>query len=504
MWDGTVRAQSGTMATKSALGLLLLGVIVTACAAESQTEETTDVSPYDQTEESDLTGSGFKPGCTPLKDGSYALGGTILTPKGPQKGYVVVTDEKITAIVATKDKVPAGVKVVETEGVISPGFMDLHNHIAYNFLPLWNSGQRFKNRYQWSGISGYSTVKTPYNAVKAAGHACAGLKYGEFRGIVGGTTTIQGSVDLSCTRSWVRNVEFVNFCEDHIRQDVLPINGLNATDAATLNAQFTSGATKAFFVHLAEGTDDKSRNEFEQLRGLGLLKPQVVGIHSTALNDAQLQEMGTIGMKIIWSPLSNMILYGKTTNIPVAMKAGVKVALAPDWSPSGSSNVLGELKVADRVNREQFGNFLTDQQLVEMVTSTPAQIAGMDDKIGSIEVGKFADLVVIRGNVSNPYRAIIDAKPADVLLTTVSGEAFYGRQDILTGMGAPRSFITVDACGEPRQLSVVEANPKVVDGTEGMDGITAKLKKDGVTDIIPLFQCTGAPEFAFATLPLPK
>jgi len=491
------------MFTKRALGLLLSGAVAMACAAESQSEESNDpsadVSPYD-TEESDLT-SGYKPGCTALKVGTYALGGTIITPKGPEQGYVVVVDEKITAVVQNRAQVPAGTRIVDTGGVISPGFMDLHNHVAYNFLPLWNSGQRFKNRYQWSGIQGYDTVKKPYNAVKAAGHACAGLKYGEFRSIVGGTTTIQGSVDLSCTRSWTRNVEFVNFCEDHIRQDVLPINGISQSDAATLNAQFTSGQTKAFFVHLAEGTDDKSRNEFEQLRGLGLLKPQVVGIHSTALNEAQLTEMGQIGMKIVWSPLSNMILYGKTTNIPVAMKAGVKVALAPDWSPSGSSNVLGELKVA---NREQFGHFLTDQQLVEMVTSVPSEIAGMDDKLGSIEVGKFADLVVIRGNVEAPYRAIIDAKPADVLLTTVSGEAFYGRQDILTGIGSSRTFMTVDACGEPRQLSVVENNPKVATGTETMDAINAKFQQDGVTNVIPLFQCSAAPEFAFATLPLPK
>jgi 5-methylthioadenosine/S-adenosylhomocysteine deaminase len=480
------------MIAKRTLGLLLSGVVAMACAAESQSADTsdpgTDTSPYD-TQES---------------VGTYALGGTIITPKGPQKGYVVVTDEKITAIVSTKAQVPAGTRIVDTGGVISPGFMDLHNHVAYNFLPLWNSGQRFKNRYQWSGISGYDTVKKPYNAVKAAGDACAGLKYGEFRSIVGGTTTIQGSVDLACARSWTRNVEFVNFCEDHIRQDVLPINGISPADAATLNAQFTSGQTKAFFVHLAEGTDDKSRTEFEQLRGLGLLKPQVVGIHSTALNEAQLQEMGHIGMKIIWSPLSNMILYGKTTNIPVAMKAGVKVAIAPDWSPSGSANVLGELKVADRVNREQFGNFLTDQQLVEMVTSIPSQIAGMDDKLGAIEVGKFADLVVLRGNVDKPYRAVIDAKPADVLLTTVSGEAFYGKQDILTGIGSTRTFSTVDACGEPRQLSVVETNPKVTNGTESLEAINAKFTKDGVTDVIPLFQCGAAPEFAFATLPLPK
>ena len=51
-------------------------------------------------------------------------------------------------------------------GIISPGMIDLHNHVAYNFLPLWNSGKRFQNRYQWARIDEYDTaVKNPYNAV---------------------------------------------------------------------------------------------------------------------------------------------------------------------------------------------------------------------------------------------------------------------------------------------------------------------------------------------------
>ena len=54
----------------------------------------------------------------------------------------------------------------------------------------------------------------------------------------------------------MRNVEFVNFCEDHVRQDVLAVSSISQADAAQLNAQFLSGDTRAFLVHLAEGVDD--------------------------------------------------------------------------------------------------------------------------------------------------------------------------------------------------------------------------------------------------------
>jgi len=207
------------------LGLCAL----TACAARATDRDTSgDEGGYDGDPSSESAASStYPPGCTPQTVGSYALGGTILAPTGPMNGYVVVKDEKIVAVVDSLNAVPAGTKVVETQGVIAPGLVDLHNHVAYDFLPLWNSGRRWQNRYQWAGAQAYGpAVKTPYDAVKKAGHTCEAVKYGEWRAIVGGTTTIQGSVDLSCTRSWARNVEFENFCQDHVRQDVLPVTAL--------------------------------------------------------------------------------------------------------------------------------------------------------------------------------------------------------------------------------------------------------------------------------------
>ena len=472
---------------------LVAAVAAIACSAQYSEEDA-----LDENGEGLSAPKSYTPGCKPLGGPSYALHGMLLLPGGAQDGYVVVKDERISLVTPLRTAVPAGVTVVETGGVISPGLIDLHNHVAYNFIPFWDSGKRWQNRYQWAKASAYTTaVKNPYNAVKGANNLCEAVKYGEYRALVGGTTTIQGSADLTCTRSWVRNVEYTNFCSDHIRQDVLPISALTQTDADSLNAQFASGQTKAFFVHLAEGVDDSSRAEFDKLRSLGLLKPQVVGIHSTALTPAQLTEMGQAGMKIVWSPLSNLALYGQTTDIPHALAAGIKISIAPDWSPSGSANVLGELKVADRVNREKFGGLISDADLWRMTTENPALIAGMDDKLGKLQAGYFADLMVVRGDVTHPYRAVIDAKPADVLLTAVSGQAFYGDPSIVASIGDPRSYVTVDACGEARSLAATETQLALPLGTETLTDVTATFTKDGVTSIIPLYQCQGAPESAF-------
>jgi cytosine/adenosine deaminase-related metal-dependent hydrolase len=476
---------------------LAFSIALAACAGG-------DVSPFDPEDNpdsevgSDQLGKddGTGSGCTIKTVAPYALHGTILGASGAKSGYLVLENEKITAISSTA---PTGMRVVETHAVIAPGLIDLHNHINYNFIPLWNAGRRFNDRYQWARTTGYaSAVKAPYNDVKNAKHLCESGKYGELRGLVGGTTMTDGlSAQTSCMNGLVRNVETSNFCGRHVRQNVLAISSLTATDAATLNTQFASGATRAFLVHLAEGIDDSSRAEFDILRTLGLVKPQVVMVHGTALTPAQLQEAAQAGMKIVWSPLSNLLLYGQTTDIPTAIRAGMHVALAPDWSPSGSSNLLGELKVADRLNRERFGGLLSDKQLVAMATSEPAMIAGMGDKIGTLAPGYYADLVVVRLNGKTPYRALIEAQPADVLLTTISGQALYGDPVLIGAIGQSHSYATVDACGSARELAVPADDTTLPGSQEALEDLMQTFATDQVSSVIPLFQCTPAPESAF-------
>jgi cytosine/adenosine deaminase-related metal-dependent hydrolase len=64
--------------------------------------------------------------------------------------------------------------------------------------------------------------------------------------------------------------------------------------------------------------------------------------------------MGAIGAKLIWSPQSNLALYAKTTNIPLARQHGVEVSVGVDWNASGSDTIFDELRVAQQVNEEQW------------------------------------------------------------------------------------------------------------------------------------------------------
>lgn len=441
------------------------------------------------------------PDCTPKETPVYALGGLILTPEAPVQGYVVVAGQRILKVVTTAAEIPAGATVVETGGIVSPGFVDLHNHVNYNFLPLWQAGRTFQNRFEWAGNEpqgirpddGYfDTVKTPFDAVKAARHQCQGLKYGEFRALVGGTTTIQGSSDSACSRAWVRNIEHTNFCVDHIAQHGGSLAYLEPDEASELIADLDAGTTDVFFIHLSEGIDEPSRAEFDQLRTLGLVRPETVITHGTALTATEFAQMAEVGMKLTWSPTSNLLLYGKTTDIPAVLEAGVMVSIAPDWTPSGTANVLAELKVADRLDRDEYGDIITDEAMFRMATSNPADMSAMQDKIGRIAPGLYADLVVIRGDLEHPYRAVIDARPADVLGTFVGGEMLYGERRMLDALGRAGQYEVLTpevACGEERGLAVRATDPNLAGGQESLADIVGALETDTHQAVIPLFEC---------------
>jgi adenine deaminase len=192
----------------------------------------------------------------------------------------------------------------------------------------------------------------------------------------------------------------------------------------------------------------------------------------------------------VWSPLSNLLLYGGTANIPAAMDAGVLVSLGADWAPSGSANLLGELKVAARVNKKLWNNRITNRQLVDMVTINPAIAYGLDQWVGSIEPGKYADLLVIRKTpYKESYKTLVEARPQDVMLVTVSGDPLFGTPDLMTKAGKGGDFETIDACGEMRAIDITVTSTDVQKGAQNLAETKTKLIAVN-PKLTPIIDCT--------------
>jgi hypothetical protein len=102
--------------------------------------------------------------------------------------------------------------------------------------------------------------------------------------------------------------------------------------------------------------DNTARQWFHRLRlpdGSWALTPAFAGIHSAALREEDFAVIAAHGGSAVWSPLSNYLLYGDTLDLWAARRAGVLMGLGSDWAPSGSKNLLGELKVATLANQRK-------------------------------------------------------------------------------------------------------------------------------------------------------
>jgi hypothetical protein len=138
---------------------------------------------------------------------------------------------------------------------------------------------------------------------------------------------------------------------------------------------------------------------------------------------------------MVWSPLSNLLLYGQTTDVTAAKQAGVPIALGSDWSVSGSKGLLGELKAARLAsNAAPGGPVFSDKELVAMATRTPATILKWDQKLGSLQPGRYADLLVINGTSGDPYTTLVDARDSDIVLVVIAGTARYGSTIVMRAL----------------------------------------------------------------------
>jgi cytosine/adenosine deaminase-related metal-dependent hydrolase len=217
-----------------------------------------------------------------------------------------------------------------------------------------------------------------------------------------------------------------------------------------------SGAVKTLIVHAGEGkpTDAAAAREFAMLSksGDGFLRPGVSVIHGNAFSAADFKQMAKLGVGLIWSPRSNIELYGATTDVLSAKGSGVKIALAPDWSPTGSDGMIEELKYASTWNAAQYPPVFQNAELVRMVTVVPAQLAGADKEIGFLAKGMYADLLLIRRNVVDAYQALLHASPADVRLVVIGGMPIYGDSDLMDKLLPQHEFESLTVCGVPKKL----------------------------------------------------
>jgi cytosine/adenosine deaminase-related metal-dependent hydrolase/C-terminal processing protease CtpA/Prc len=434
----------------------------------------------------------------------YVLDGRVVTMNADHDvhdpGRVYVDGSTIVAVGPASDPAPdgfAGAPVVRTGDTLYPGLIELHNHLSYNALPLWQVPQRFDNRGQWMRHREYRRfVSGPASVLgRTGGFLEAVVRYVESKCLLGGVTTSQGialASNMGIRRFYkglVRNVEDTD-------DDALPAAGTRVADVEAADAQKflrTLNRSSSLLLHLAEGVDQEARDHFRSLR-IGkdewAITPSLAGIHCAGLVGRDYQTFRARGGSMVWSPLSNLLLYGGTADIARAAREKLPVALGSDWSPSGSKNLLAELKVAWLVSEARGGVF-TPEELVAMATVNPARILKWQDVVGTLEAGKRADIVAVAGRGGDAYEHLLRARESAISLVVIDGAARYGQPTLMARLaagtdnfenrtvgGADRVIDLTDALADPLvgALTLGEAESRLAEGLRTLPELARTLE----------------------------
>lgn len=394
------------------------------------------------------------------------LRGDILSNQGLlENGHVLVgADGKIACSSCDCSSHPsfaAATVIACADSVISPALINMHDHITFTETaptPPPNVQERYDHRHDWRrGFDDHTRLPSVRNE---GGNN--GISWGELRNLMAGATSINGSGGAD---GLLRNLDRSGSQQEGLNQDAIyystfPLgdtdgrkrsNGCDYESFDSAESSRFTGAV-AYTPHIAEGIETSARNEFlclsgAQADGSDIITGKTAVIHGIGLLPPDWAAMAADGSSLIWSPRSNLSLYGVTANLITARESGVNITIGTDWSASGSMNMLRELRCADEYNTRNLGGFFTDRELWLLATTNAANAARSIDKIGTLAEGREADISIFAKSGSAAYRAVLDADPEDVVLVMRGGTPLYGDEGLMTNLGATTGCEALDVCG---------------------------------------------------------
>jgi len=202
-------------------------------------------------------------------------------------------------------------------------------------------------------------------------------------------------------------------------------------------------------MHLGEVEADRifAREEYnlsliDYAESVGLLGPQTVLVHMVWLTPEEIEKVAATGTHVSHNPSSNSKLASGVCNVPLMLEKGVNVALGCDGGPSNNDyDMIREMKLAAILHKAGTLDplIVPAETVLEMATINGARALGLEHEIGSLEVGKKADLVLIDFNrlhttpSFNPISTLVYAATGgEVDTVVVDGKIVVAQGKLLT------------------------------------------------------------------------
>lgn len=387
--------------------------------------------------------------------------GTVL-----EGGAVLVEDSRIARLLAADEPRPSGVQVLDATGhLVVPGMVNVHGHAAMSLLrgladdlPLmtWLEEHIFPVEAQlvapefvyWGTLlssvemlrGGTTTFADMYyfpdDVARAV--AAAGIRAVTGPGIIGFPAPDFETPDASLESA---PAYFERWSGHPLITLGVSAHALYTTplDAVERAVRLANERGAVFQIHAAEDASEDSvaraatgMGVVEALESVGALRPGTVLAHAVYLSDADIARVAASGAGLAHNPQSNMKL-GIPDAAPVAaaLAAGIPVGLGTDGPASNNDlDLFDEMDAAAKLAKFASGDpsVLPAETVFRMATAGGARVLNLHDRIGSLEPGKLADIVLVdagRPGLVPLYRVyshlVYAARGSDVTTVLVGG-----------------------------------------------------------------------------------
>ncbi|HYI11688.1 MAG TPA: amidohydrolase [Thermoanaerobaculia bacterium] len=409
-------------------------------------------------------------------------GGTVVTMAGPniERGSVAIRDGEIVAVGPSSEidgRYRAKTTIKAGGHAVLPGFVNAHTHVP---MTLFRGIADDRDLMDW--LTNYMFPAEAKNVDRD--FVKWGLRLGAAEMIRSGTTTFADMyyyesdiaretkaaglravlantfIDFPApdNKTWDAAVAYMRAFAKEWKGDRLITPALAPHAPYTVSTdhlkQVRALATELglpILIHVSE-TKDELRQVAEKQNGMtpgayldsiGFLGDDVVAAHGVHLTPAELQIFAARKTGVAHCPESNQMLASGVAPIVEMIKAGMEVGLGTD-GPAGSNNnldMIEEMASAARLQKVMRNDpkAITSREVLRLATIGGAQVLGLADKIGTLERGKRADVVIIdlETSRSQPVYSVESAivyaaSGSSVVTTIVDGRILMRRGVLLT------------------------------------------------------------------------
>jgi len=309
------------------------------------------------------------------------------------------------------------------EYIVYPALINIHDHLRGDYLPRVGppEGTFYLNWSEWD-----KDLKTsPVFQERANISLMDAYLLGAYKNLFGGVCTVNDHFPHEFNEPFLDKLPIRVIREYALAHECSSFD-LKWGDGIVTEHRRAVKRNHPFITHLEEGFDEESQRGIEILLETGSLDEHTVLIHCIGFSDEDIRRVKKAGAHVVWCPASNMFMFNVTCKIRKILREGVNVSIGTDSTHTGSINLLEELRYARSIYRTMYGEDLPARTLFEMVTQNPAKALRMADSIGTIEIGKWADLLVVKRIEEDPFETLLKMNLEDIELLVLAGVPILG------------------------------------------------------------------------------